>query len=39
MLWASFYWFKNGICYTIKLLNNGDLMSEAVTLEVFFDYI
>ena len=19
MLWASFYWFKNGISYTIKL--------------------
>jgi DNA-binding MarR family transcriptional regulator len=23
MLWASFYWFKNGISYTIELTETG----------------
>ncbi len=27
MLWASFYWFKNGISYTIELTETGKGLS------------
>jgi len=38
MLWASFYWFKNGISYTIKLLKGVTMNEKAPSSESFEDF-
>jgi hypothetical protein len=36
MLWAGFYWFKNGISYTIKI-DRDDIDQAVDKLEIFLN--
>ncbi len=38
MLWASFYWFRNGISYTINLAACGGTFSTGLTRLTRFSY-